>query len=165
MVVSSTRKILFGSTSIKKLFIWASFLYMRKCELEQCNNKYFASGYCRAHLNHIRRYGEIRRLQTEPNEVTVEGNVARISIYNKNRKKILETMVDSDMVEQLIKTRWAFNGQYIKEATSKHVNYLHHNIIGKPENGLVVDHINRDKLDNRKENLRFVTRAENNINR
>ena len=42
--------------------------------------------------------------------------------------------------------------------------YLHHDILGKPPAGMVVDHINRDKLDNRKSNLRFVTRAQNRVN-
>lgn len=41
---------------------------------------------------------------------------------------------------------------------------LHTLIMGKKE-GYEIDHINRDKLDNRKSNLRFVTHAENNINR
>lgn len=51
-------------------------------------------------------------------------------------------------------------------ATRKHFNmYLHHFIFGKPPMNLVTDHINRNKLDNRKENLRFVTRQENGINR
>lgn len=38
---------------------------------------------------------------------------------------------------------------------------LHHTIVGKPEKGLVVDHINRNRLDCRKSNLRFVTRHQN----
>lgn len=138
---------------------------MKTCNLQSCTNKYFSNGYCRAHLNHIYRYGEIRRLQTEPNEYRIEGEVGYITIYNKRRQKILETIVDACLLETLLKTRWIYSGQYIKEATSRHVNYLHHNIIGKPPGKLVVDHINRNKLDNRKENLRFVTRRENNINR
>ena len=42
---------------------------------------------------------------------------------------------------------------------------LHHLIMGKPQKGMVVDHINGDGLDNRKENLRFVTVSENQQNR
>jgi hypothetical protein len=38
---------------------------------------------------------------------------------------------------------------------------LHHTIMGKPEKGMVVDHINRDRLDCRKSNLRFVSYFEN----
>lgn len=34
---------------------------------------------------------------------------------------------------------------------------MHHFIFGKPPQGMVVDHINRNPLDNRKENLRFTT--------
>ena len=37
--------------------------------------------------------------------------------------------------------------------------------MGKPPEGLETDHINRDKLDNRRENLRFVTHRENLLNR
>ena len=38
-------------------------------------------------------------------------------------------------------------------------------MIGKPPKGLVTDHINRNRLDNRKENLRHVTHSENMLNR
>ncbi len=42
--------------------------------------------------------------------------------------------------------------------------YLHR-LIANPPAGLHVDHVNRDKLDNRRRNLRVVTRSENLQNR
>jgi hypothetical protein len=42
---------------------------------------------------------------------------------------------------------------------------LHHIILGKPETGFVVDHINNNKLDNRKENLRFASYQLNSQNK
>lgn len=41
---------------------------------------------------------------------------------------------------------------------------IHHLILGKPKKGMVVDHINHNGLDNRKENLRFATRRQNSSN-
>lgn len=42
---------------------------------------------------------------------------------------------------------------------------MFHRYILKPEGDLVCDHINGDKLDNRKKNLRYVTRRQNLLNR
>lgn len=41
---------------------------------------------------------------------------------------------------------------------------LHHLIIGKPPKGMVVDHKNGNRQDNRKENLHFVSYSYNNTN-
>jgi len=42
--------------------------------------------------------------------------------------------------------------------------YMHRLILGAPE-GVLVDHINGDGLDNRRSNLRLCTRSQNNMNR
>lgn len=60
------------------------------------------------------------------------------------------------------KEKWFLNSNgYYRNTKSK--TYLHQYILGKKD-GLVCDHINRNKLDNRKSNLRFVTRTINNQN-
>ena len=53
------------------------------------------------------------------------------------------------------------NGKEYREHRTTTLS-LHHAIMGKPPKGLFVDHINHNGLDNRKDNLRFVTQAQNN---
>lgn len=58
--------------------------------------------------------------------------------------------------------RWYLAGDYVasRKWEEKRGILLHRLIMGFPE-GLVVDHINDDPLDNRRENLRIVTRGQN----
>jgi hypothetical protein len=42
--------------------------------------------------------------------------------------------------------------------------FMHHLIIGKPPDNMVVDHINGNGFDNTRENLRFATRSQNSQN-
>lgn len=87
-------------------------------------------------------------------------------------------IVDNKDFELVSKHNWGFdNTGYAKRITytggipgkvhqtrgSTKV-YLHHEIIGKPPKGFVVDHINRNPLDNRRENLRFCTHSQNHGN-
>lgn len=77
--------------------------------------------------------------------------------------------VDDEDYERLMLRKWHWNirGYAI---SSTYINrkvgclYMHRVIMNTPE-GMQTDHINGDKLDNRKENLRVCTSAENKANK
>lgn len=139
---------------------------MKKCKVDDCKNNHWARGYCRSHLNHLTRYGEIRRLRNSGNSFIDLGTHMQIVICDAHRKPMgIEVFIDKDDYEKCKDILWSYNGQYVKEGTSKYVRYLHRHILGEIPNDLVVDHINRNKLDNRRNNLRIVTRSENNKNK
>jgi hypothetical protein len=77
--------------------------------------------------------------------------------------------VDDDDYEFLIRWKWKRmpNG-YVARSTQKNrvwVTILMHRVVNETADGFETDHINRDKLDNRKENLRNVTHAQNERNK
>jgi hypothetical protein len=78
-------------------------------------------------------------------------------------------IVDDELYEYLSQWKWFYhkngyamrsyreNGKYKKER-------MHRSVLRAPD-GYDVDHINGDKLDNRKSNLRSATRSQNNYNK
>lgn len=75
------------------------------------------------------------------------------------------TMVDDEDHERFKHRSWWLTGYgYASARTSNGNIYLHKAIWDAPSN-IEVDHINNDKLDNRRDNLRFATRTQNLMNR
>jgi HNH endonuclease len=71
---------------------------------------------------------------------------------------------DADVVRSLGPWRVATNGYVMCGQSRDHnTRYLHH-VVLPPVAGLDTDHINGDKLDNRKANLRRVTHSQNMMN-
>jgi hypothetical protein len=60
-------------------------------------------------------------------------------------------------------TWYAFRLALVAEKRDKNLVWIHNEIIENP-NGLLIDHFNRNGLDNRRTNLRLATRAQNTCN-
>lgn len=73
-------------------------------------------------------------------------------------------LVDDDVFEHVGHLRWSVNHGYPARTVVRGgrpvTEYLHRVVLNEPE-GLQVDHINEDKLDNRRCNLRAVTQSQN----
>ena len=135
------------------------------CKVEWCSNKPVRSGkgYCRMHYDQIRKYGTTTsyRPAGRRNEYYKKDNYTELHILDKEGNTKVITKVDNDNVEELKKYSFRYeDGKYIKTVKQNQTLYLHQAVMGIYE-GYEVDHINRNKLDNRKKNLRIVDRKTN----
>lgn len=76
-------------------------------------------------------------------------------------------LVDDDNYEELSKYNWQYNkGGYAiaHDIYDMQKSVYMHRVINKTPNGFHTDHINQNKLDNRKENLRTATVHQNLFN-
>lgn len=78
-------------------------------------------------------------------------------------------LVDDEDFERLNRYHWCYHGngyaaRGYHENGKVHIEKTHQAIIGAAPKGYVIDHINGNKLDNRRSNLRFVTHQQNTFN-
>jgi len=74
-------------------------------------------------------------------------------------------LVSLSKLEYVLKHSWYLDSNGYPMTYTSRSKTLHRNLFGKQEQGYVIDHINRNKLDNRMENLRVITSRENSYNR
>ena len=78
-----------------------------------------------------------------------------------------EILVDAEDLDKLSKHSWSVGADGYPQARVKgKMVRIHELLLGRYRGpGLVIDHINRNRLDNRKANLRIVTKSHNCANR
>ena len=137
---------------------------MNKCCVEWCKGKpnISGNGYCRKHYDQMRKFGHILDVLTrcDVNRINYFDDYAEIIITNRRDEYVCTTIIDREDAERVSNFRWTFNGKYVRMFKGTSPIYLHRFIMDY-KGDLDIDHINGDKLDNRKGNLRIVDRAEN----
>ena len=127
---------------------------MRKCKIENCNNKHHALGYCLKHYTQLRKHNQIlKRTQYDLNKITDQGDYYEISLYNNKNIEVARAKIDKQDLNFIKDYKWSLDSYgYVK--TKRNTISLHSLIIGKKTN-LINNFINKDKLDNRRKNLRY----------
>lgn len=95
-----------------------------------------------------------------------EASYVKLSLLG--RAKNLEEnyfLISKCNLEYVLRHNWYLDSNGYPMTYTARSKTLHKNLIGKQEKGYVIDHINRNKLDNRLENLRVITSKENSYNR
>jgi hypothetical protein len=109
------------------------------------------------------------------NEYIIENDYVLLDVSTPTHQNVY-TKIDKDDLETVLqhrvgisKAKWIAHdsskgrwGLYVGDTSRK--NKLHRFVVGQIDPAFIIDHINGDTLDNRKQNLRVITRAENNKN-
>lgn len=124
--------------------------------------------YCKKHYSQVKKYG--RAIDTNPrttfdkNEIIIDGKVARVKLYDVKCNHITTTIIDAEDVNKIRYTKWKLSATGYVQNTPKFSGsskHMHREILGTDQ---FVDHINHNTLDNRKCNLRIVTKSQNAMN-
>jgi hypothetical protein len=109
-----------------------------------------------------------------PNRYRIDDDNAYIELTDRQGQTVAVALVSAeDLPRVLTAGRWHrskrtteglnYCGRSYRSEGKARLQWLHRFIMGEPAG--VIDHINGDGLDNRRENLRVVTQAENAANR
>ena len=132
--------------------------------------KYAGYEMCQKHYRQYKKYGKVldnnSRTIYDPNEIVEYEDYAEIVLYNINCEEVARAIIDLDDIDKVKQYKWRMNDQrYVLtdiKGTSKKIRL--HRLIMDCIDDMVVDHINHNPLDNRKENLRICTQQQNNKN-
>jgi hypothetical protein len=93
-------------------------------------------------------------------EILVLDDTCEVLIYNRFSKVIAKSIIDIEDLDLVKPYTWSlYTGGYIRSAKLR--TSMHRFLMSPIPDGMQVDHINRIRLDNRRSNLRIVTRSEN----
>ena len=135
----------------------------KQCIVEGCHNKHYAKGYCQKHYRQMKNLGEIVRTKDEPNEIIEYEDYAEIILYNRNKEEVARAIIDLEDIAICKDIKWSINAYGYVFNSKK--GRLHRYVLGIEDNDISIDHINRNTLDNRKDNLRVCTKQQNYCNR
>ena len=127
---------------------------------------------CNKHYRQLRKYGKFLddnpRTTMDRNDFDIYGKITLIHIYDKDCNKVADAIVDTKDLSKVMNIQWKLTASGYIVNSPKHDDTKHMSRIIFGEKNLMenqyVDHINHNTLDNRRCNLRAVTKSQNQMN-
>jgi len=132
---------------------------MRFCNVDGCNEKHRAKGFCRKHYYRVKaNNGVFKRTKFDKNKIIVLDEIAIMELYNMVGQKVSETIIDTSDIEIVSSHKWYLGKRgYPTSRINGKLICLHKFITGF----IQTDHIDGNSLNNRRNNLRESTQQQN----
>ncbi len=135
--------------------------YCEASNISSCGTRQETKTHCNKHYDQIRRYGKPQITTTDRRMAIIDGDIAKIPLgVNAKNGYALVDKTDS-WVE---KYNWSLATIGYPQARVNGKQTLMHALLVDRPKGKDIDHININRLDNRRSNLRVVSHAENMYN-
>jgi hypothetical protein len=123
---------------------------------------------CNRHQKQMSSHGFIKDSSRayKRNQIIYKEDYAELIIDKKGDRFVVA--IDKEDVQKALLYKWYVSSHgYVVHKSDKEVTYLHHLVMGvEGEKGKVyIDHEDKNKLNNRKSNLRITTNQENSMNK
>lgn len=120
------------------------------------------------YIKHGHPIDNIARSENDPNNIILEKDYAKIELYNSKQKIVGYCLIDIEDIKRCTLHKWRLWENTV--VTGNNINYpitqIDYFILNyNTQIEFVVDHINGNRLDNRKSNLRIIHQSENTYNR
>ena len=129
---------------------------MRTCSVDGCNNKHVARGYCDKHYCQIKRCGHLLgKTRFSTNEVVTVGDHAEVIMTDMKGNEKARAIIDNADVEAIKQHKWSLDSKgYARGRVNGEEVRMHRFLLGLGKSDREVDHRDRNRLNNRRCNLR-----------
>lgn len=150
------------------------------CKVEGCSSKVYLKEHCARHYAQMYRHGKIlERTRFDPNEIVIKKDFAEIILYDRKGKEKTRAIIDIKNIDKIKKYKWYAlkrKNHFIvctniprkncNLTRKKSFEYLANIIMDfNSSHYRMIDHIDRNSLNNRESNFRICSQSQNLQNR
>jgi hypothetical protein len=139
---------------------------IQKCNLDLCKTHKNYTVKAKEHYENLQKEKEIEKIHKKniniSNQNLLKANSEKIPLRNNKGEIIDFALVSPEDIDNIKKIYWNKNKNGYAQSNSGLMHYI---ILGKPEKkNYIIDHIDNNRLNNTRENLRFASKSQNSQN-